>query len=389
MRATHQPRILLFLPISLVVACGITFSPGDYSAPGETSPVVGNDASTNAPETSAVVDGGLEASVTKETGAPPPSLHVLLFAGTKDKEVDANDVWSAPVDDTGTVGAFEYLQPTPLSKPLQAVAMVNGRLLTVLQGSSSRVVQSADFAGGFTSAWTTAVVPNPPTTSYGSFFAKTSLIVVGGQTSDQVDDGAGGTTTVTTNHPELYVNQATGAQYPTPNNETSTTKLPAGVFSPTIAIYKDFAFVWGQGDKKDQATAIYAGKLDDTAGLTSVTTTTALPANEPPLSPIACAGEGRLFVAGGTNSAKSYSADINEATGALGTWKNGPDLPGNRSAAGCAVIRGYLYLFGGRIPAITNQILRSKIASDGSMGTWETTAQTLIGNRANVFALTY
>ena len=110
---------------------------------------------------------------------------------------------------------------------------------------------------------------------------------------------------------------------------------------------------------------------------------------------MACAGEGRLFVTGGTNSVHTYTAGINEGKGELKAWKNGPDLPGMRSAAGCAVIKGWLYIFGGRLPgdkgtptSISNQILRSKLSGDG-MGEWETTAQTLISPRANVLALTY
>lgn len=380
-------RPLSFLALAAATGCGITFAPGDFSGPGEV-PSPSSDAAGN--DSGPTADGGTDTSTPgNETGPAPASLHVVVFA-------EPNDVWLAPVSDRGDLGAFGYLQPTPLPKPLQAAALSGGRLLTVVQGTSSRVVQTMDVDGG---TWTTGVVPSSPTSDYGSFFAKSSLVVVGGQTSAQVDDGMGGTTTVTTNHVDLLVSKSTGTQYPGPNNVGSATKLPAGLFRVTSVLYKDFVYVWGQGDAPAQANKVYVGKADETLGLASITETAAIVTQDgkahTPTAPIACAGEGRLFVIAGSNSSVTVSADIAESTGALGAWKTGPSLPVGRSAAGCAVFKGWVYVFGGlRNPASgptgpTDEILRSKVSADGTLSEWEVTAQKLPGARANVFALTY
>lgn len=390
-----------FAVVVLATGCSLTFAPGDFSGPSDDAAAPSSDASTT-PETSLPFDGGVEASTPNETGGPPPpSRHVLLFAGTKDG-ADTNDVWTAPVTSDGALGAFEYLQPTPLTKPLQAAALSGGKLLTVVQGSSSRVAQTVDFDDGLRSAWTTAVIPNPPRAAYGSFFAKTSLVVAGGQTSEEVDDGSGtgSTVTVTTNRVELLVNEASGAQYPAPNNAVSATKLPVGVHGPTIVLYKDFVYLWGPGDASTQASKVYFGSADAALGLTSVTATAPIVAQDAkphtPTAPIACAGADRLFVIGGEGTmTTTVSADI-DATGALGTWKTGPDLPFGRSRGACAVLEGYVYVFGGKLASNapqpnkpTDEILRSRIEADGTMTEWETTTQRLPGPRSNVFALTY
>jgi hypothetical protein len=376
-------RLIVFFVLSAAIGCGLTFSPGDYGAPSESV----DGGPTTAPETGPLVDA--PSGPTTDTGPAPPSLQLLLFAGTKDTG-GTNDVWLATVNEAGDLGPLGYLQSTPLPQPFQAFGRANGKLLTVVQGNKVRVVQSADFDGGITSGWATATVANAPTSGYGSFFAHASLVAVGGQTSEEVDDGAGGTTTVTTNHPELYVSMpAADGGYPAPNNVTSMTKLPAGVFNVTTVIYEDFVYLWGNGDKAAQGKT-YVGKVDETAGLSSVTETTPIVAQgSTPTSAMACAGEGRLFV---INGDASMSADITPSTGALGAWKTGAVLPSARTAAGCAVIKGWLYLFGGRLTSakeLTSEILRSKIGPDGTLAKWETTAQTLPGARANVFALTY
>jgi hypothetical protein len=376
-------RLIVFVALSAAIGCGITFSPGDYRAPAETA----DGGPTTTPDTGPAVDAAPEA--TTDTGPPAPSLQLLLFAGAKDTGA-ANDVWVATVNDAGDLGPFGYLQSTPLLQPFQALGLANGKLLSVVQGNKARVVQSADFDAGITSGWATTTVANAPTSNYGSFFANASLVVVGGQTSEEVDDGAGGTTTVTTNRPELFVSKpAADGGYPPPNDVTSTTKMPAGVFSVTTVLYKDFVYLWGNGDKAAQGKT-YVGKVDETAGLGAVSETTPIVAEgNTPTSAIACAGEGRLFV---VNGDASMTADITEATGALGAWKAGAVLPSARTAAGCAVIKGWLYLFGGRLTAgnkLTSEILRSAIGPDGTLSKWETTAQTLLGARANVFALTY
>lgn len=389
-----RARSLGLLALASAVGCGLTFSPGDYAEPATPSPAQPDGSSGGgAGDGGGPGDAGTDSAVT-EAGAAV-SAHVLLFAGRKDDATETNDVWSVPVNDRGELGTFTYEPSTPLLKSVQAVGLAGGHVLAASQGTSSRVVQSADFDGGLRSVWTSAVVASPSPSAYGSFFARTSLVVVGGRTTETVDDGMGGTTTVTVTHPELLVSRASGTQYAPPNNVASTVKLPVGLYDPTIAIYKDFAYLQGRGDAGDQASKVYMGRVDETLGLASVTAASSLVGGDGkpygPIGPITCAGAGRLYVVGGEGATTTLGAPIDEATGALGAWKTGPNLPVARDRGACVVVGKHLYVFGGRLTGAgsTAQVLRSTIAPDGALGEWETMAQALPAARANVFALTY
>lgn len=384
-------RVLTFLGLSAAVGCGLTFSPGDYSGPDEARDASSsNDVATS--DANALGDGKSPAETsTSETGPAGPALRVLVFS-------EAGDVWTVPAAINGDLGAFQYLQSTPLAHALTMVGFAGGKVLTVHPGTSNRVVQMADFNAGLTSGWKTTTVANPGTTSFGTFLAKSSVIGVGGQTTAEVDDGTGmgTTTTVTTNHAELFVSKVVdGGAYSAPG--TSTTKLLAPSVNANAVVYKDFVYLYADGLA---ASKVYVGKIDESLGLSTVAETEPLAQGGTPYAPsqaIACAGEGRLFLAGGTNQKHTLTASIDEATGKLGAWKSGPELPASLTGAGCAVVKGSLYLYGGRVgdsaggqtaPA-SDQILRSRFQVDGTMAEWEKTAQKLPGARAKVLALTY
>lgn len=389
-----RARTFLFLGVAgTAFGCGITFSPGDYGggATVETTP----DAAPN--DAGPIVDAvaPIDVVVPADTG-PPPAGHVLLFAGTKTGGTETNDVWQFPVAASGDLGPVEYLQPAPLSKRPQAVAISGGKILSAVQGSSSRIVQIADFANGITSPWTTAVVENAALDGYGSFFAHGSLVVVGGSTTENGTDGDGNPTSTTTNHPDLYVSMLSGTSYPAPNNVKSSVALPDALVDVLAFTTGELAFVWGNPDRA----TLYGGKVDEKNGFAAVSKTAITNPQDgkphTPTSAIACAGAGRVFFGGGDKDTLVLTASLDEA-GTIGAWKTGTALPTTLTHAGCVVLAGAVYLFGGTAPLpgetnktdATAKVLRARFAADGTMQAWETLPQVLPGARSNVFALTY
>lgn len=386
-------RRLFFLGVAgAVFGCGITFSPGDYG--GGATAGTGGDAATNDAPSLADIVVPVDVTAPPDTGPAGRAGHILVFAGSKAGGAATNDVWQFPVAENGDLGAVEYLQPTPLAKVPQAVGLGGGKILSVVQAATSRVVQIADFANGITSPWTTATVDNAALDGYGSFFAHTSLVVAGGSTTETGTDNEGNPTSTTTNHPELYVSSLSGNTYPAPNNVKSATTLPSALVGILAFTYGDFVFLRGDPDRS----RLVGGKVDEKLGVSSFTleSTITNPQDGKPHTPtsaMACAGEGHVFIAGGDKQTLVLTASIDDA-GTIGAWKSGSALPNALTLAGCAVFKGALYLFGGSAPTedkpdATAKILRARFAADGTMEAWETLPQVLPGARSNVFALTY
>jgi len=374
------------------VGCALTFSPGDY---GGNAVANGDPVGDSGPAPGADADVMGDGAVTPtEAGPAAPTLHVLVVAGERDgSDTATSDVWSAPIDDAGELGAFTYLPSGPVRGLRSAATIADGRLLVATKTNTDRVVESAAFDGGTQLTWGTSLVANAPTAAFGQFFASSTFVAAGGYRTSNVDAGMGGTVTVTTYDQSFFLSAPDAGAYPK-TISTVPSKLPVGLRDPSIVTSKNLVFVWGDGADATQRSKLYVGKVDPVTGATEITergTITDPQAGKAhtPTTPIACAGEGHLFIAGG-NSDVVITATIDETSGTVGTWKAGPKLPSMLKGAGCAVWRGSLHLLGGTAGATrTDAILSSTVAADGTMGAWVTSRRTLLSPRSNVFALTY
>lgn len=371
-----------------IMGCAITFSPGDYGGAAlEGGPVIDAFVPPNV-DASTTADG----AVTPNDGGPtPPALHVLVIAGEREGADPAtSDVWSAPVDATGELGPFTYLPSGPVRGPRFAATIADGRLLVATKTASDRVVESADFDGGTQLTWRTSVIANPPAPDFGQFFAGAALVAAGGFLQGEDE---------TTYVRDFFVSTPSAGVYPKAVT-TVAAKLPVGLQGASIVTSKSLVFFWGAGADPNQRAKIYSGKIDPATGATDIADRGVImnpQAGKPhtPTTPFACAGEGHLFIMGGSTDVV-LSATIDETTGAVGAWKTGPNLPGILRGAGCAVWNGKVHVFGGAtggaagsIVLYSNKIISSTVAADGTMSPWVTSPRTLLAPRSNLFVLTY
>jgi N-acetylneuraminic acid mutarotase len=103
---------------------------------------------------------------------------------------------------------------------------------------------------------------------------------------------------------------------------------------------------------------------------------------------------GYVYVIGGyTNggiSDTTYYAQLN-SDGTVGTWNTSPSvLPQAVATATSVVYNGYVYVIGGRnTNNYTNTVYYAKLNSDGTVGTWNTSASTLPQVDATATSVTY
>jgi Carbohydrate binding domain len=135
------------------------------------------------------------------------------------------------------------------------------------------------------------------------------------------------------------------------------------------------------------------GKVNSDGTVSSWTrvTTNAMPAVKQ--SSAVAFSNGKVYIVGGDNGAGGggtntvYYASVDPTTGLLGTWTNATattPLPAGLTGSSAAVVNGYLYVTGGNttnlFPDTThmvNSVYYARINSDGSLGAWSTSTNTL------------
>ncbi|MBX3232766.1 MAG: hypothetical protein KIT84_43595 [Labilithrix sp.] len=377
------------------VGCALTYAPGDY---GGAAPPAAPDASAPADATPSVDADGDVVTPPIEAGPARPALHLLVVAGERDgADTATSDVWSAPIDERGELGELTVLPPGPVRGPRSAIAIADGHLLVATKTNADRVVERAPFDGGSSFSWQTSVVANPSPTAFGQLFAGSAFVAAGGYTTSTEYDPEGFPYTVTTQSTGVHLSRPDAGVYPKAL-EASSTKLPTGLHDITFVTYGGLVFFWGDGDAATQRSRIFAARVDPATGLGAI-----VPLPDPitnpqagkahtPATPIACAGEGHLFILGGDKSDVTVTATIDELNATLGPWKAGPPLPTTLKGAGCAVWNGRVHVLGGLAGASnvrSDRIYSATVAADGTMGAWVASPRTLPGPRSNVFALTY
>jgi N-acetylneuraminic acid mutarotase len=151
----------------------------------------------------------------------------------------------------------------------------------------------------------------------------------------------------------------------------STTAFPTTFSGATAVTANGYIYVMGLGN-----TTVYYGKVNSNNTVGAWNTTTSLPASRGGAASFVNNGYVYLlggFDGSGTRVSNVYMARIN-SDGTLGAWAGTNPLPGLRSAVGAFVSNGYAYAVGGfdgTSPVNTSYYAR--IATDGTLGTWNTT----------------
>jgi hypothetical protein len=155
---------------------------------------------------------------------------------------------------------------------------------------------------------------------------------------------------------------------------SSTTALPSVKWLNSAVAYNGYIYSIKGDDTGGSTLSDYYAKLnaDGTVGAwTTVSTATSA------ASPNAVVANGYLYVVGAQASSEYAKLGAN---GAPGAWTSLTSLPEARLAAGVAVSNGYLYIVGGdNATTFRGTTYYGKLNSDGSVSSWNTSAQALPG----------
>ncbi|MBV5347156.1 hypothetical protein JZU46_02920 [bacterium] len=278
---------------------------------------------------------------------------VYTFGGSTGSTVDT--VYTAPINSDGTLGTWST--GTSLPRVMQSGAtVVTKNTIYIIGGSSTTAILKAPInSDGTVGTWSDGTNIVEAVYYISPVVTSSNLYLLGGSdsspfsTSIRIVPFSGGkndyttdTYTATSNISYTYVNaQPWNQQYLT--NTTQSGDITGWVAASS-----------------NPATAV------------SWTTTQTL------------VTKNRVYILGGTNGSTYYSnvytAVIN-SDGTLGTWSAGTALPGTLARSSLVVTINRAYLCGGWYNGGgTSQVLTAPINSDGTLGTWTVSANSLPGS---------
>lgn len=178
---------------------------------------------------------------------------------------------------------------------------------------------------------------------------------------------------------------------------SSTSQMSPGRWSQGFVLYNGYAYYFGGNDANAGLSDTGYAKIDP-AGTTASFATVA--SNFTTARALACsvAYNGYLYVIGGSttdsgsnNNATTYYTTINSTTGNVGSWAATTSLPAGRGSAGCVAYGGYVYVIGGYTgsDSMLSSVVYAPLNSNGTIGTWVTTAPSLPNAKAKMGVFTY
>ena len=369
------------------VACGLAFSPGDYS---ESSPLPVVPDATALPDVAAPSEAGpIDGAV--------PSTRILLFAGRRDPvpgetgAVNVAETMRTTLSPSGELGAWSFDVPPPQSTSWSRASVSGDALLLQTQSAFLTATLAGDRIG---SEWRTLATRSLPESLMRPWIVEDAgLIVAGGQSSGSF----------TTN----VFSAALLADGGVDEWRASTSKLVKARGEVTLVRHGDLLYALGGRDsslstasgRDEVEVARFAadGTLGPFAATTSLVDPSADAASFRVFLPIVTAGAGHVFVLGGqTTTSSSFMSDvaiaakIDEATGELGPWVALPKLPAPMSGAAALVAESTILLFGGSLGSTSSDdVLALSIQPNGSFGTEWKRIGSLPGPRAGLAAVVY
>lgn len=159
--------------------------------------------------------------------------------------------------------------------------------------------------------------------------------------------------------------------------------LDTGVMSPGVAAYDGYLYVVGGKTASSRQGSVQYAPIGTNGSLSDDFTTTGSfvtgsGSDTGREGGCTVAYNNRLYVVGGWDGT-NYHDDVRYATigsnGAPGSWgDSGSNFSGTRANAGCSVIGGRLYVFGGRGSSVYSDVQYAPINNNGTLGSWTTTA---------------
>lgn len=373
-------------------ACGLLFSPGDYTdavarAEPDASPI-GDDASPSEPDAAP--------SEPDADTATPSVTRVVFVAGRRETlpgEAETPHVletFHTTVNEAGEIGPWTWDVAPPLASTWTSAAIFGGALW--LQRGST--VHRADFDGRVDGDW----VALSPSNGLGDLYQRPWL-------SDAGLLAAGGLslTWLTNVYRAPFTDAGLG-----PWQTVAGSALVVGRGEVTLHRHDGFLYAIGgrtsplssqRGSDAVEVATIGADGLPGPFVATESLAVSDGSAVTPHgvMLPLVASGAGHLVVIGGSTTAQSSSvtdvalaATIDEATGMLGKWTTLPRFPTPINSAAVLVIDSTIFVFGGATPAgISDAVMALSINADGTFGTeWKRVAS-LPGPRASLVGVVY
>lgn len=349
----------------------------------------------------------------------------------------------APINSNGTIGSWTSTTAFPTERTSANAVAYNGYMYLIGGLTNSGVVNSVLYApikaDGSLGSWNTTSSFTTARCNSVSFASNGRMYVIGGYDNSSAyysdtqyatinADGTLGSWTATTSYTTAragafggtyggyaYLSGGTSnansggdaygdTQYAQINADgtlgswrTMSATLTSDRFAGTMSFYKGYVYAVGGvenggGGRTVQYAAINPAGTTTNFGTVANNFTTA--------RALACsvAYNGYLYAIGGSTNDSSNNniatiryTSINSSTGNVGTWNTTTALPEARGSSGCTAYGGYLYVVGGYIGTnVTSTLVRyAPINSDGTIGTWVTTAPNLPLAKARPGVFTY
>ena len=350
----------------------------------------------------------------------------------------------AAINSNGTLGSWSTTAALSTAIDSSTAVAYNGYLYLLggNTGSATNVVSYAPIkANGSLGSWSTTTSFTTARANGGAFAYNGKMYLVGGYNASSTyysdvqvatinNDGTLGSWSTTTSFTTARAGAFTGVyggyaylaggtatahstgtalgstQYAQINADgtlgswrTSTT-LSSSRYSGGTTLYNGRMYAVGGVDSGSGTRSVQYATIDP-AGVTGSFGTVANNFTTARALPCSVAYNGYLYAVGGSTSDNSggnvttvqYTA-INSSTGNVGSWSSTTALPEARGSAGCTAYAGYLYVVGGftgtSVPgSMLSTVRYAPINSNGTIGTWVTTAPSVPQSVARGGVFTY
>jgi hypothetical protein len=374
-------------------ACGLFFSPGDYSeAVAGAEPDAAASGIDGAPS-------GIDAAPSEPDGDAAASgvTRVVLVAGRRETLPGETgtayvlETFHTTVSEAGEIGPWTWDVSPPVAASWTR-AVVFGGALWLQRGTT---VHRADFDGRIESDWVELL----PSDSLGYLYQRPWLADAGLLSAG----GLSGATWLTNVYRAPFTDAGLG-----PWQDVAASALVTARGEVTLHRHGSFLYAIGGrtsqfiGQRGSDAVEVATIGADGLPGSFVATERLAVSdagtvASHGVMLPLVASGAGHLFVIGGLMTAQvssvtdvALAAKIDEATGMLGKWTTLPRFPTPIHSAAVFVIGSAIFVFGGATPTeISDAVMALAIHADGTFGTeWKRVAS-LPGPRASLVGVVY
>ncbi len=323
-----------------------------------------------------IADGG--ATTFQNSTNSTAAFRVLSSGGSSLFSIDSTNGGAATLLglNSGEIGSWSTGTNTLTSaRAFAATATANGYVYVIGGNDTGGTAQTTIYysrlnTDGSVGAWSTAAYSLPSARVGATAIAYNGyLYVLGGENS-------AGAEQTTSYFARINADGTIGSWY-------TTTVLPAARRGGSVVTANGYMYYIGGQDSANTAVdTVYYSQINSDGTLGAWTTNaTALTGKR--YMPQTVIANGYLYVTGGTDETGARRSTVYygslSSTGAIASWSTAANaMPGVRAEGSAVTANGYIYTYGGRNGSVyLTSVYYSKLAADGSPGTWSTATNSL------------